>query len=355
MPVSANEPTSLLQRVAEQMEYSELLDVAAQATTDVTARILNITAFAISSFSGSRVKERAIRKPFNPMLGETFELVREDKGYRFIAEKISHRPVRMACQAEAAHWTFLQAPLPVQKFWGKSAELNTDGRARVLLHTTNETYSWILATSFLRNVIAGEKYVEPVSTMTVVNETLGRKAVATFKAGGMFAGRSEEVTVQVFDEKSTQLPTGLGGKWTSHLNYSNSGTDTGKTIWQTGALVDDPPKRYGFTAFAATLNEVTRIEEGHLPPTDSRLRPDQRAVEDGEIDRAEALKAKLEERQRDRRRVMEEHEEEWEPKWFYKSGTDGDEEIWRLKSGKDNYWEARSTGDWHGVVDVLQA
>jgi hypothetical protein len=354
MPVSSNEPTSLLQRVAEQMEYSELLDAAAQSDSDANARLLNITAFAISSFSGARVKERAMRKPFTPMLGETFELVREDKGYRFISEKICHRPLRMASQAESKEWTFLQAPMPMQKFWGKSAEINTDGRVRVFLHSLNEMYSWTLATSFLRNIIAGEKYVEPVSTMTVLNESTGAKAVATFKAGGMFAGRSEEVTVQAFDEKGSMLPTGLAGKWTSHLNFTNQGSDTGKQIWKVGALVDDAVKRYGFTSFAATLNEITPVEEEALPPTDSRLRPDQRLVEEGEIDKAEGIKARLEERQRARRKVQEEHGENWEPKWFFKAGVEGEEEIWRLKGGKDNYWEARSKEDWNGVLDIFQ-
>jgi hypothetical protein len=353
MPVSANEPTSLLQRVAETLEYSELLDSAAK-TTDGTTRLLHIAAFAISGFSSSRVKERATRKPFNPMLGETFELIREDKGFRYIAEKVSHRPVRMACQAEAAEWTFLQAPLPVQKFWGKSAELNTDGRARVFLHTLEEAYSWTLATSFLRNVIAGEKYIEPVSTMAILNESTGAKAVATFKAGGMFAGRSEEVSVQAFNEHGSLLPTGLAGKWTSHLNLTSQGADTGTTIWSVASLVDKPSQHYGFTTFAAALNEITSIEQGKLPPTDSRLRPDQRAAEDGDIDSAEALKAKLEERQRARRKVMEDHGKEWTPKWFFKAGVEGDEEIWRLKSGKDSYWEERVKGEWSDVVDVFE-
>jgi hypothetical protein len=353
MPVSANEPTSLLQRVSEQMEYSELLDAAAN-TNDATMRILNISAFALSVFSNSRIKERAIRKPFNPMLGETFELVREDKGYRFIAEKICHRPVRMACQAEAEDWAYLQTPTPVQKFWGKSAELNTEGRARVVLHSVGETYSWVLATSFLRNVIAGEKYVEPVNTMTVVCETTGMKTISTFKAGGMFAGRSEEVTVQAFDSSAQQLPHGLSGKWTSHLNITDNGTDSGKVLWKTGPLVPDAAKHYGFTTFAAALNDITAVEEGKIPVTDSRLRPDQRALEDGDVDHAEALKARLEERQRGRRRVMEEHGEEWAPKWFVKAGVEGGEEVWRLKSGKENYWSAREEGRWEGVVDVLE-
>jgi hypothetical protein len=356
MPVASNEPTSLLQRVAEQLEYSELLDAAAQHA-DPAMRLLYIAAFAISSFSNNRVKERATRKPFNPMLGETFELVREDKGFRLVSEKISHRPVRMAMQAESRDWTFLQSPMPVQNFWGKSAELNTHGRGRVLLHEHAETYSYTLATSFLRNIIAGEKYVEPVSTMAVVNESSGAKAVVSFKAGGMFAGRSEEVSVAAFDARGAPLPLGAAGRWTSHLHLTEHGQDARAPalLWQAGALSDGAAPRYGFTRFAAQLNEVTAVERGRLPPTDSRLRPDQRVLEDGDMERAEQLKARLEERQRARRREAEERGEEWAPRWFVAAGRDGDEDVWRLKTGKDGYWEARARGEWAGVADIFNA
>jgi len=120
-------------------------------------------------------------------------------------------PCAWRCKPRRADWTFLQAPMPVQNFWGKSAELNTHGRGRVLLHARAEAYSYTLATSFLRNVIAGEKYVEPVSTMAVVNESSGAKAVVSFKAGGMFAGRSEEVAVQAFDTHGQLQPLGAAG------------------------------------------------------------------------------------------------------------------------------------------------
>ncbi|KAF2205556.1 hypothetical protein GQ43DRAFT_407177 [Delitschia confertaspora ATCC 74209] len=360
MPVTANEPTSLLQRVAEQLEYSELLDAAVKAPEDNGERLAHIAAFAISAFSNARVKDRAIRKPFNPMLGETYELVREDKGFRFVAEKVVHRPeVRVACQAEAQDWTFIQAPMPRQKFWGKSAEINTDGRARVFLHNTQDHYSWAVATSFLRNVVAGEKYVEPVGTMTIIHENTGAKAVCTFKAGGMFAGRSEDVTVQLFDSTGSTLPNGLQGKWTSDLQLTSNGQPTNRTIWKVGPLVDKPAQHYGMTTFAASLNQITEIEQGRLPPTDTRLRPDQRAYEEGETDRAEALKARLEERQRARRRVMEEHGEEWVPRWFVRvsreeAETLGENEVWRLKSGREGYWEERASGKWEGVMDVFQ-
>ncbi|KAI9788400.1 MAG: hypothetical protein M1816_006925 [Peltula sp. TS41687] len=362
MPVSANEPSSLLQRLSEQLEYSSLLDKAAQVDMDSTDRLLYITAFAISCLSNSRVKERAIRKPFNPMLGETFELVREDLGFRFIAEKVCHRPVRMACQAESQNWTYSHSPSPTQKFWGKSAELLTDGKVRVILHTTRDCFTWTTATCFLRNILAGEKYVEPVGSMIVVNETSGQKAIATFKSKGMFSGRSEDVLVQTFSRTGEELSQGLEGKWTSHLSLTqpNPTTTPTTTIWTIGALIDSPANHYGFTAFATTLNEITSIEKSHLPPTDSRLRPDQRSLERGDLDKAEVLKEKLEEAQRARRKNWETQGRTWEPKWFERVDGDGgggggvgDEEVWRLKTGKNGYWEERERGEWTGVLEDL--
>ncbi|KAI9882362.1 MAG: hypothetical protein M1823_005895 [Watsoniomyces obsoletus] len=384
MPVSANEPISLLQRISEQLEYSTLLDRAAtNVNISSQQRLFYVTAFFISSLSNSRVKERAIRKPFNPMLGETFELVREDMGFRFLAEKISHRPLRMACQAESKNWTYTQSPTPTQKFWGKSAELITEGKCRVMLHPSGEIYSYCPATCFLRNLIAGEKYVEPVGSVTIVNETSGEKCVVTFKSKGMFSGRSEEVIGKMFDAKGGVLTTkGLVGKWTHSLEITPSeaggmnGDEIGE-IWKVGDLVKDAPTRYGFTKFAASLNEITEIEKGKLPPTDSRLRPDQRLVENGELEKAEEMKSKLEDGQRKRRVTLEEEGKEWVPRWFERvsntgagsgSGSGSEEsrdvngngngdtegDMWRLKQGREGYWETRERGQgWEGVVDIF--
>ncbi|KAJ5594505.1 uncharacterized protein N7459_000713 [Penicillium hispanicum] len=354
MPVSANEPLSLLQRAAEIMEYSSLLDKAAH-TTDSVERLIYITAFALSSQSSNRVRERSIRKPFNPMLGETYELVREDHGFRFIAEKVSHRPVQLAYQADSKEWSLTQSPMPSQKFWGKSAEITTEGRVRITLHATGELFSWTPATSFLRNIIAGEKYVEPVGELTVANESTGHRSISTFKAGGMFSGRSEEVSTRTVDSNNKPLSLGLTGSWPSSLSLTRDGNPSGQPIWTAGALVPNAPKHYGLTSFAAALNEITSIEKSRLPATDSRLRPDQRALEEGDLDRAEEVKVQLEEGQRARRRDMESTGENWTPRWFTLASDDPDGEIvWRLKGGKDGYWDERARGSWTGVVPVFE-
>ncbi|KAI3328710.1 Oxysterol-binding protein-domain-containing protein [Ustulina deusta] len=360
MPVSANEPTSMLQRVAEQLEYAQLLNQAAQQKIP-RDRLLFVTAFAISSFSISRAKERAMRKPFNPLLGETFELLRTESeapgGFRLLVEKVTHRPVRLAMQADAENWSLAQSPAPGQKFWGKSAEITTDGRVRVSLRLadgTDELYSWNIGTMFLRNVVMGEKYVEPVGNMTVSNESTGAKANIEFKTKGMFGGRCEDVHVDMYGPDGAPTGVSLTGTWTKSLQVVEGGKNTGQEIWKAGQLVPNTANTYGMTTFAASLNEITDVEKNRLPPTDTRLRPDQQLAEQGKLDDAETWKVRLEEAQRARRKDLEDRGEEYKPKWFYKvADTPDGEELWRFRGGKDSYWEERARGDWKGVEKIF--
>lgn len=69
---------------------------AATAEHDPLLRIAFISAFAMSNYSSTIGR---IAKPFNPMLGETFEYVRLDKEYRYFSEQVSHHPPISACYA----------------------------------------------------------------------------------------------------------------------------------------------------------------------------------------------------------------------------------------------------------------
>lgn len=62
-PVFFNEPTSMLQRMAEDVEFTECLDKAA-AEADSAKRVAFVAAFAISNYSSTIGR---ISKPFNPM------------------------------------------------------------------------------------------------------------------------------------------------------------------------------------------------------------------------------------------------------------------------------------------------
>jgi hypothetical protein len=84
IPVNFSEPISMLQRITEELEYSSVLDMAAK-TNDNWEQLAYVAAFTVSSYSTTATR---VNKPFNPLLGETFECDRtDDLGWRSMAGK----------------------------------------------------------------------------------------------------------------------------------------------------------------------------------------------------------------------------------------------------------------------------
>lgn len=75
--------TFTLAHTGAQFTFSFNIDTRAYTHTHSQVRV---AAFAVSSYALAYY--RAGRKPFNPILGETYEWIREDKGFKFIAEQV---------------------------------------------------------------------------------------------------------------------------------------------------------------------------------------------------------------------------------------------------------------------------
>jgi hypothetical protein len=154
LPVTFNEPTSLLQRVAEDMEYTDLLDQAAEAL-DSTERMVYAAAFAASEYASTIGR---VAKPFNPLLAETYEYVRPDKGYRFFIEQVSHHPPIGAAYAESPRWDYYGESSVQSKFYGKSFDINPLGTWFLRLRPASggeELYTWKKVTSSVIGIITG--------------------------------------------------------------------------------------------------------------------------------------------------------------------------------------------------------
>ena len=81
-----SEPLSFLQRLTEDFEYSDCLDRAALLATDSIEQMAYVAAFTISSYATLTTRTQ---KPFNPLLGETYECDRlSDMGWRSVAEQV---------------------------------------------------------------------------------------------------------------------------------------------------------------------------------------------------------------------------------------------------------------------------
>ncbi|TRM61489.1 Oxysterol-binding protein-domain-containing protein [Schizophyllum amplum] len=288
LPVTFNEPLTLLQRAAEELEYHNLLDEAVKAT-DAADRMSFIAAFAVSGYANTR--HRSGRKGFNPMLAETFEDVR----CKFIAEKVRHQPLEMAFHAEGEGWELYGLNAGKTKFWGKSLEIIPIGSSH--LKIGEDHYEWKKPSSFMRNLVVGTKYLEHVGELVIENHRDGSRCVLEFKQAGYWGG-GNVVAGTVYSPQGKVLCK-LEGKWDDQLAQTHDESNF-RVLWRIIPHPKNTHEYYGFTAFAMTLNELTDDIRGQLPPTDSRWRPDVRALEEGNLDEAEAEKVRVEEAQRDR-------------------------------------------------------
>ncbi|KAI2737682.1 hypothetical protein DTO013E5_5890 [Penicillium roqueforti] len=359
LPVSFNEPTSLLQRVAEDLEYTDLLDIAA-GRADSMERLVYVASYAASEYASTIGR---VAKPFNPLLGETFEYVRPDKGYRFFVEQVSHHPPIGAAWAESPKWDYWGESSLKSKFYGKSFDINLLGTWFLKLRPSSggeELYTWKKVTSSVIGIITGNPTVDNYGLMEIKNWITGEVCYLDFKPRGWKASSAYQVTGKVVDSEGSPRWS-IGGRWNDKIYarhtpgfeapVSGQDPESAKTflVWQAHERPTGLP--FNLTPFVITLNALPDALKEWLPPTDTRRRPDQRAMEDGEYDLAADEKHRVEEKQRARRRERDTNGEVYEPQWFIrdKCPVTG-EEFW-AHNGK--YWESRDAHDWSRSEDIF--
>ncbi|XP_038645233.1 oxysterol-binding protein-related protein 6 isoform X3 [Scyliorhinus canicula] len=333
MPVELNEPLNTLQHLCEELEYSELLDKAAE-TDDPYDRMVMVATFAVSGYATTYY--RATFKPFNPVLGETYECIREDKGFRFFAEQVSHHPPVSACHCESKKFVFWQDIRWKNKFWGKSMEILPIGRVNVILPKYGDHFEWNKVTTCIHNILSGRRWIEHYGEITVRN-TKNNACICklTFIKGSYWSSNVNEVQGLVMDQEG-KIVRRLFGKW--HEGLYCGVAPSAKCTWRPGSMPTDSEMYYGFTRFAIELNELDPVLKEFLPSTDARFRPDQRYLEEGNIEAAAAEKCRIEELQRERRRFIEESNTVYQPRFFKKVYEGNQRESW-MSNG--NYWELR--------------
>uniref|UniRef100_A0A8C5APN5 Oxysterol-binding protein n=1 Tax=Gadus morhua TaxID=8049 RepID=A0A8C5APN5_GADMO len=374
MPVMFNEPLSFLQRLAEYMEHTYLLQQA-NTSTDSVERMKCVAAFAVSAVASQWERTG---KPFNPLLGETYELIREDLGFRWVSEQVSHHPPVSAFHAEGLKEDFLfhGSIYPKLKFWGKSVEAEPKGVITLELPKHNEAYTWTNPTCCVHNIIVGQLWIEQYGQVEVINHKTGERCSLTFKPCGLFGKELHKVEGYILDKSKKKL-CAIYGKWTeclyavdpaafeAHRKADKKSAEEKKTkqgsadeepeelpppdaetvqvipgselIWRIAPRPDNSAQFYAFSTFAMQLNELERAMEESIPSTDCRLRPDIRAMEVGDIDLSSGEKKRLEEKQRLARKNRSKSSEEWKTKWFAQGPNPHNKaQDWLFSKG---YWE----------------
>ncbi|XP_071357511.1 oxysterol-binding protein-related protein 7-like isoform X2 [Trachinotus anak] len=335
MPVALNEPLSLLQRLSEELEYSDLLDIA-NHIDDPFERMVYVAVFSISGYAWASWRYRY--KPFNPVLGETYESHREDRGFHYISEQVCHHPPISACHAESENFTFWQDQRWKNKFWGKSVEIISSGLVNVTLPRYGDHYEWNKAVTCIHNVLSQQRWLEHYGEVVIRNtkSDICTCKITFVKSRYWSSDNSKNEVQGVVLDKAGEVVHRFGGLW--HEGIFCDTLSTPKCIWKPNVQPDDHFDFYGFSHYARELNELTPELKSVLPPTDTRFRPDQRLLEEGKVTEADKKKDEVEEKQRERRKEMAKRGEEHMPRFFRKAVDEAGREVW-LNNG--TYWKLR--------------
>ncbi|CAH9109193.1 unnamed protein product [Cuscuta epithymum] len=351
LPVLIFEPMTMLQKMAELMEYSHLLDKADECE-DPYMRLVYATSWAISVYYAYQ----RTWKPFNPILGETYEMVNHD-GITFLSEQVSHHPPMSAAHAENEHFIYDITSKLKTKFLGNSVDVYPVGRTRVTLKRDGVVLDLVPPPTKVNNLIFGRTWVDSPGEMIMTNLTTGDKAVLYFQPCGWFGSGRYEVDGYVYNaaEEPKILMT---GKWNKSMSFQPCdmegeplpGTEL-KEVWTLAAVPEND--KFQYTHFAHKINSFDTAPK-KLLASDSRLRPDRAALEIGDLSKAGSEKSSLEERQRAEKRSRETNGHQFSPRWF--DLTDevnptpwGEIEIYRY-NGK--YDEHRDAVDSLGSIDA---
>uniref|UniRef100_A0A665VPC6 Oxysterol-binding protein n=1 Tax=Echeneis naucrates TaxID=173247 RepID=A0A665VPC6_ECHNA len=340
LPTFILEKRSLLEMYANFMAHPDMfLSITAGATPE--DRIVRFVEYYLTAFHEGR-KGAVAKKPYNPILGETFHcswevpqdkvkpLVRSNQGstrepsrgpnntqqgddspggcyrVRFVAEQVSHHPPvsgfycecreRMMC-VNAHVWT-------KSKFMGMSIGVSMVGEGVLCLLEHDEEYIFTLPCAYARSILT-VPWVELGGKVSINCVKSGYSATVTFHTKPFYGGKVHRVTAEVKHNPTNTIVCKAQGEWNGTLEFTYSSGET--KVIDTARL------------------PVTRKK---LRPVDKQGRTESRrlwqhvtkSLKEGNIDEATEHKHRLEERQRGEERQRAADNKPWTPKYFTKEG-----------------------------------
>lgn len=228
LPASVLDPASSLEKGMKSMQRGELLP-AAILEEDPKRRFLAVLRFYFSGLS----KEKFGKKPYNPILGETFRagfLHREEAGVTvLVAEQVSHHPpiTALHLRNEALQFRMNSHALPEPRFWGNSVEVKLKGHIRMSFDKWGEEYEATRPNMHMSGFLAGQHRIEFVGPSKLTCAESGFAAEIDFKAKGLLGrGELNGVTGRVYEIATDATLCTLAGTWDGVIKMSENGKES---------------------------------------------------------------------------------------------------------------------------------
>jgi len=368
----------MLQKQCEKFQFCYLLRNALKFEDDKynSSKFAGIIGFLVSEIS---LGVNRILKPFNPILGETFEYFDNELKFRFLAEQVSHFPPISAYICESEEFVVFGDTKYKSKFkiMKGAMEIIFNGPITILFKKLNKRFTFKLPTMYLKGLIMGTPHFDYDGVVEITmhgNGNKTQKAIIEFFEEGRKSKPLGHVEGKILDEKEHPIYY-LKGNWNyglylieaegkdiniiKNLDIKNI-TKTGEglkitEIWVTNQDEEYLKKfdinNYKISKYACNLNYLTNELKTVLPISDSRLRPDQILLESQHIELAEKEKKRLEELQRERHKELEVNKIKYEPCYFSEVLDEFTKEhIYLYKGG---YWEDRQKNNYSKTSNIF--
>uniref|UniRef100_A0A182JBS4 Uncharacterized protein n=1 Tax=Anopheles atroparvus TaxID=41427 RepID=A0A182JBS4_ANOAO len=225
LPTFILEPRSFLDKLADSYYHADILSKAVQEDDPFT-RMKTVVQWYLSGFYK---KPKGLKKPYNPILGETFRCYwQHENGSRtfYIAEQVSHHPPVSVFYVTNRQDGFCISCsiLAKSKFYGNSTSAILEGVATLTLLPRGESYTLAVPYAHCKGILMGTLSMELGGKVTIECENTGYKTELEFKLKP-FLGGSEYTNLVVGKLKlGKETLANINGHWDGEIRIKDSRT-----------------------------------------------------------------------------------------------------------------------------------
>uniref|UniRef100_A0A8C6V5B3 Oxysterol-binding protein n=1 Tax=Neogobius melanostomus TaxID=47308 RepID=A0A8C6V5B3_9GOBI len=183
LPTFILEPRSFLDKLSDYYYHADFLSEAA-VEENAFDRMKKVVKWYISGFYK---KPKGLKKPYNPIIGETYRCMwlhqRTNSKTFYIAEQVSHHPPVSAFYVSNRKDGFCVSGsiLAKSKFYGNSLSAILDGEARLTFLNRGEDYVMNMPYAHCKGILYGTMTLELGGQITITCEKTGYSAQLEFK------------------------------------------------------------------------------------------------------------------------------------------------------------------------------
>ena len=301
-PVYFNEPLSMCQRQCEKFYYLSLLNKACQETKNKALQLAYISAFIIGELFLSINRNL---KPFNPIIGETYEYFDNENNFRYYSEQVSHNPQITAFIGETPDFALYGDTKNTTSFRILKGAMELSFMNKVHLHikSTNDHFVYNRPSIMVKGFLKPPLHNDYSGTTIIENESFPE-----YKAEIKFIEESWTNSVlgliegKIYNEDNTIYL--IKGNWNENIylideNDKDNKIDLLNIDSNQEYLKNGIEGNYELPSICYNLNYMDENLEKNLPENDSRFRKDMRLLEEADDTKeAQIYKEKYEEKQR---------------------------------------------------------